>query len=162
MTGWITDIVFWFSMTDKDEISKRIFSFIDIIYTNTNLFVFIFLGIMWYVSSCWYHSTDTIFFLHCILMYIQFVCLFVTLALALVISKSNQSLNFNSIAPQPESIKMGLGILRVFYGSLYGVIWGISMGWQVLFYVLFNCLFLNEGRDFFMIYMLANRIMSFH
>ena len=93
-------------------------------------------------------------------MYIQFVCLFVTLALALVISKSNQSLNFNSIAPQSR-VKWGHtrpGILWVFYW----VIWGPSMGWQVLFYVLSNCLFLNEGRDFFMIYMLANRIMSFH
>ena len=120
------------------------------------------------VSCDMYHLADIIvliqyfFFIVFLCIYSLFVCLFVTLALALVISKSNQSLNFNSIAPQPESIKMGLGILRVFYGSLYGVIWGISMGWQVLFYVLSNCLFLNEGRDFFMIYMLANRIMSFH
>ena len=127
----------------KINSSKRIFSFIDIIYTNTNLFVLYIFA----VSNYMYQITDiisrdTIFFFllysYCIYM------VFVTLALALVISKSNQSLNFNSIAPQSR-VKWGHprpGILWVFYW----VIWGPSMGWQVLFYVLSNCLFLNEGR----------------
>ena len=69
--------------------SKRIFSFIDIIYTNTNLFVLYIFA----VSNYMYQITDiisrdTIFFFllysFCIYM------VFVTLALVLVISKSNQ------------------------------------------------------------------------
>ena len=82
--------------------------------------------------------------------------------------KSKHKVTLASIAPheaQVETLRglwvVQLWVLGPFYTmGLCGLIW--VMGWQVLFYVLSNCLFLNEILKFFMIYMLANRIMSFH